>query len=76
MDGKTLSQWLDLLIQEYGLADVLDMLRIQISDTPKLKVLSLKLEEAVSLAAEAEQGGLGGFPHEPLLQEAEAEAKS
>lgn len=56
MQGKTLSQWLDLLIQEYGLADVLDMLRIQISDVPKLKALSLKLEEAVNLATEAEIG--------------------
>lgn len=54
MQGKTLSQWLDLLISEYGLADVLDVLRMHTSTNPKLHALTLKLEEAVDLATDAE----------------------
>lgn len=54
MEGKTLGQWLDLLVQEYGLADVLDVLRRHTSDISKLNELTLKLEEAVDLAAKAE----------------------
>ncbi|MGL6344527.1 MAG: hypothetical protein ACRC80_35930 [Waterburya sp.] len=54
MQGRTLSQWLDLLLSEYGLADVLDMLRILSSSETKLHNLTIKLEEAVTLATEAE----------------------
>lgn len=54
MRGKTLSQWLDLLTEEYGLADVLDILRMQYSGNPKYHEFVLKLEEAVCLALKAE----------------------
>lgn len=54
MQGRTLSQWLDLLVSEYGLADVLDMLTILSSKEPKLHNLTIKLEETVALATSAE----------------------
>ena len=50
----TLSQWLDLLIEEYGLADTLDILRLRCSNVPELRQLTLKLEEAVVLALQNE----------------------
>jgi hypothetical protein len=54
MEGKTLSQWLDILIAHYDLPEVLDCLRQRTSVDPKLQQLTLKLEEAVSLATEGE----------------------
>jgi hypothetical protein len=54
VQGKTLSSWLDLLTEEYGLADVLDILRMQYSNNPKYHEFVLKLEEAVCLALKAE----------------------
>lgn len=54
MRGMTLSQWLDLLIEEYGMGDLLDILRLKCSDRPELRSLALKLEEAVVLALQNE----------------------